>query len=258
MIEVKNLTYKIKSKKLLDDISLAFESGKTYGIIGPNGAGKSTFLKCLMRINEVASSSIYFDKVDIRKIKIKELAKKISFVFQENNRDIDFTAYEIIMMGRYNYMGALESESIEDKEIVNEIISNLGLESLKDRYISELSGGEAQKVFIARALAQKTEIILLDEPTSMLDIHNSIEIMNLIEKLKKDYNLTVIMVIHDLNIAFTYCDNVTLIDKGKLIINDLKENVINSGYLENVYNGKIKVINDEDGIYIVPKKGENI
>ena len=254
MIAIKNLSYKINKVSLLNDINLDFEKGKTYGIIGPNGAGKSTLLKCIMRINEPSGNSIFLDDVDITSFNIKDFSKKISFVFQENNREVDFTVYEIIMMGRYTYMDFLESESKEDIKIVDEIIEKLGLIDLKDRYISELSGGEAQKVFIARALAQKTEIILLDEPTSMLDIHNSIEIMNLVENLKKEYGLTIIMVLHDLNIAFTYCDNISLIDGGSIIMSDEKNKVIESERVEEVYQRKIKIIKDDDGFYVVPKR----
>ena len=255
MIKFENFNYSIGEKKLLKNINIEFENGKTYGIIGPNGAGKSTLLKAMMRINEPSKKSIFLCKKDIREYSIKEYSKKIAFVFQENSRDIDFTVSEIVMMGRYPYMELLGSESKEDIEIVDTIMNRLDIEKFKDRYISELSGGEAQKIFIARALAQKTEILLLDEPTSMLDIHNSVDIMNLIEDMKKEYNLTIIMVLHDLNIAFTYCDEIVLIDDGEVIINADRKIIVESEKLKEVYKDKIKIIEYEESDYIIsPKK----
>ncbi|MGL4762931.1 MAG: ABC transporter ATP-binding protein [Sarcina sp.] len=254
MIKLKNFNYNIGKKQLLENLNINFEKGKTYGIIGPNGAGKSTLLKAIMRINEPKKESIYLKDKDICRYSIKEYSKKIAFVFQENNRDVDFTVEEIIMMGRYPYMELLGSESKEDIEIVKKVMKRLDVEKFKNRYISQLSGGEAQKVFIARALAQGTEILLLDEPTSMLDIHNSVDIMNLVDDMKNENDLTVIMVLHDLNIAFTYCDEIILLEDGKLIINDRKENVLESGKLELVYKDKIKIIEYDNFEYTISPK----
>lgn len=255
MIEIKNLDYSISKRKILKNISLKFEKGKTYGIIGPNGSGKSTILKSIMRIIEPQKSSITLNKKDVRNYSIKEYSKKLSFVFQENNRDIEFTVYEIIMMGRYPYIDLLANPNNEDNDIVEETMKAIDIYHLKDRYISELSGGEAQKVFIARALVQKTEIILLDEPTSMLDIHNSVEIMNLIEKMKFEYNLTVIMVLHDLNLAFSYCDEVILLKGGEVKLTGNKNEVINSTDLKEVYKDRIRVEKlKSDEYIIIPKK----
>ena len=254
MIKLKDFSYSIGKKQLLKNINIDFEKGKTYGIIGPNGAGKSTLLKSIMRINEPMKDSIYLEGKDICEYSIKEYSKKLAFVFQENSRDVDFTVEEIIMMGRYPYMELLGSESKEDIEIVANVMKRLDIEKFKDRYISELSGGEAQKVFIARALAQGTDILLLDEPTSMLDIHNSVDIMNLVEGMKKENNLTIIMVLHDLNIAFTYCDEIILIENGELIINNNRESVIDSGKLEVVYKDKIKIIEYDKFEYTISPK----
>lgn len=253
MIEIKNLYYKLDKKQILKDINLTFEEGKVYGIIGPNGAGKSTILKHIMRIIEPKKDTIFINNQDIIKAKTKEYSKKVSFVFQENVRDVEFTVEEVIMMGRYCYMEWLGNITDDDKKIVNEIIEELNLQEFKDRYISTLSGGEAQKVFIGRALAQNTPIILLDEPTSMLDIHNSIEIMNLIMGIKEKYNLTVIMVLHDLNVAFSYCDHITLLKNGEVVLQGENQQVIENDVLKEVYNNKIMVIEENNRRYIIPK-----
>ncbi|MGL4656457.1 MAG: ABC transporter ATP-binding protein [Sarcina sp.] len=254
MIKIKNLSVSIRKKEILKDVNIEFEKGKIYGIIGPNGAGKSTLLKKVMRINEPEENRIFLNGKDIKKFSTKDYSKQVAFVFQENSRDIDFTVEEIVMMGRYPYIDFLGSETKEDVEIVNEVLQKLGIEKFKGRYISELSGGEAQKVFIARALVQKTNILLLDEPTSMLDIHNSVEIMNLIEMMKKEKDLTVIMVLHDLNIAFAYCDELVLMNEGKIVIANSKEKIIESRLLEDVYKEKIKIIEHEEFEYTVSLK----
>lgn len=254
MIEIKNLNCDISKRKILKDINLKFEKGKTYGIIGPNGSGKSTILKNIMRIIEPKKNSISLNGKDVREYSSKEYSKKISFVFQENNRDIEFSVYEIIMMGRYPYIDLLGSPSDSDNRIVEDIMKAIDIYHLKDRYISELSGGEAQKVFIGRALVQKTEIILLDEPTSMLDIHNSVEIMQLIEKIKLEHNLTVIMVLHDLNLAFSYCDEIILLEDGTIKLTGDKNKVINSNDLKTVYKDRIKVEKLENEEYVIIAK----
>lgn len=252
MIEIKSLSYTLDKKQILKDINLTFEKGKIYGIIGPNGAGKSTILKHIMRIIEPKKNTIFINNKDIKKAKIKDYSKEVSFVFQENTRDVEFTVQETIMMGRYCYMDWLGTGTEEDGKIVSDIIEELNLQDLKDRYISTLSGGEAQKVFIGRAIAQSTPIILLDEPTSMLDIHNSIEIMNLIKEIKEKYNLTVIMVLHDLNIAFSYCDNIVLLQNGEVVLYGENQKIIDHKILKEVYNNKIKIIEEDNKKYIIP------
>ena len=252
MISVKHLNYTIGNKQILKNINLEFEKNQIYGMIGPNGAGKSTLLKHLMRIIEPAKQTIFFDGKDITKMNTKDYAKKCSFVFQENARDVDFTVEEMIGMGRYPYLDLLGGQAKEDQEIIEQIIEELSLLTLKHRSIMSLSGGEAQKVFIGRALAQKTPVLLLDEPISMLDIHNSIELLNRLKDIKEKYELTIIMVLHDLNLAFQYCDQIILLEKGQVIAADEKEKVLKNEKLQEVYHHKLKMIKDSSHTYIVP------
>ncbi|MFR0781140.1 MAG: ABC transporter ATP-binding protein [Zhenhengia sp.] len=253
MIRVEHLHYTIGEKQILKDINLQFEKNKIYGMIGPNGAGKSTLLKHIMRIIEPAKQTIFFEGQDVIKIRTKDYAKKCSFVFQENARDVDFTVEEMIAMGRYPYLDLLGSQNTEDQNIVEQIIEELSLCPFKGRSIMSLSGGEAQKVFIGRALAQKTPLLLLDEPISMLDVHNSIELLSRLQAIKEKYGLTVIMVLHDLNLAFQYCDHIVLLEKGEVILAGEKEKVLKSEKLQDVYKHKLKIIEDFPHTYIVPK-----
>lgn len=253
MISVKHLNYTKGDRKILKDINLEFEENRIYGVIGPNGAGKSTLLKHLMRVIEPTQQTIFFDGKDITQETTKEYAKKCSFVFQENARDVDFTVEEIIGMGRYPYLDLLGTPSKDDQEIIENIIEELSLGALKKRSIINLSGGEAQKVFIGRALAQKTSVLLLDEPISMLDVHNSIELLSRLKHIQKKYKLTIIMVLHDLNLAFQYCDQIILLENGHVIVADQKEKVLQNTKLQEVYHHKLKMIEEASHIYIVPQ-----
>ena len=159
----------------------------------------------------------------------------------------------MIAMGRYPYLDLLGSQNPEDQNIVEQIIEELSLCPFKGRSIMSLSGGEAQKVFIGRALAQKTPLLLLDEPISMLDVHNSIELLSRLQAIKEKYGLTVIMVLHDLNLAFQYCDHIVLLEKGEVVLEGEKEKVLKSEKLQDVYKHKLKIIEDFPHTYIVPK-----
>lgn len=253
MIHIKKLQCSMGGQVILDQINLEFEKNHIYGIIGPNGAGKSTLLKHMMRIIEPKVGTIFYDQKDIAKVKVKDYAKMASFVFQENSRDVDFTVYETLLMGRYAYMDYLGNISEEDEQLVETVIKELKLDHLRYRYISTLSGGEAQKVFIGRALVQDTPILLLDEPTSMLDIHNSVELLELIKHIKEKRQLTIVMVLHDLNLAFSYCDRIVLMEKGRIVLAEDQESVLQNQKLKEVYHDKIKIINDQDKQFIVPK-----
>ncbi|MGL4345046.1 MAG: ABC transporter ATP-binding protein [Cellulosilyticaceae bacterium] len=253
MIQIQELQCTIGDQRILEQINLEFESNKIYGIIGPNGAGKSTLLKHMMRIIEPQPKTVFYQGQDITKIKVKGYAKMASFVFQENSRDVEFTVKETLLMGRYPYMDYLGTISKADTEIVDAIIEELKLEHLKYRYISTLSGGEAQKVFIGRALVQGTPLLLLDEPTSMLDVHNSVEILELVKQIKSRRDLTIIMVLHDLNLAFNYCDHIVLMEKGKVVLSNHKDVVLEDTKLKDVYHNKIQIIHHENGCFIVPK-----
>lgn len=253
MIQVNQLNYKIRGKEILKDINLSFEEGKIYGIIGPNGAGKSTLLKHMMRILEPKKDTIFYKQKDIVRFKVREYAQMMSFVFQENVRSIDFTVYEVLLMGRYTHMDLMGNISNDDEVLVEEVIQELQLEELRERSIATLSGGEAQKVFIGRAIVQNTPVILLDEPTSMLDIHNSVEIMELIKRIKEKHNLTIIMVLHDLNLAFHTCDEVILMEKGEVVSAGSKEALIHEGVLDRVYKNRLRIVEEEDHYHILPR-----
>ena len=261
MIRINDLSFKVGKAVILDHLSVTLDEGGIYGIIGPNGAGKSTFLKHLMRLIETPKGKIILADRDICSYKVKEYARKCSYVFQENRRDVDFTVQEMLEMGRYPYLEQFGSIEADDQQIIQDVIEELGLSGLRTRSIKELSGGEAQKVFIGRALVQQTPLLLLDEPTSMLDIHNSIEILQLLKRVRAKYKLTIIIVMHDLNLAFQFCEKILLMKKGQLMMYDTAENVLESDLLKEVYHHKLHVIKENQIRYVVPinlKEGDEI
>ena len=253
MICIKDLTYQINEKVILNQIDVTFEADHLYAIIGPNGAGKSTLLKHIMGVLEAPKGCITIDGVDVGALSPKAHAKKCSFVFQENNRDFELTVEEVVAMGRYPHMQFLGGLSAKDHQIIEAVLEDLKLTHLKGRMIHTLSGGEAQKVFIARALVQQTPYLLLDEPTSMLDIHNSIDLLDELLKIKKKYQLTIILVMHDLNLAFQYASHVVLLKKGEVILSDQKKAVLVHEALNEAYGHKLSLIQEGDNMYIVPK-----
>lgn len=253
MINITGLDYKIGDKVILKNISLEFEKGKIYGIIGPNGAGKSTLLKHIMSIINPPKGTIFYDRQDITTISVKDYAKRVSFVFQENVRTVDFTVKEILLMGKYSYMDIWGNLPKEVNDEIDKILELLDILNIKYQSIATLSGGEAQKVFIARAILQDTPVILLDEPTSMLDLANSAYILECLSKLNKQKLITVIMVMHDLNLAAQSCHKLILMSKGEAIYEGSPKEVLKSDILNTVYGNKLYFIKDKDKEFVVPK-----
>jgi iron complex transport system ATP-binding protein len=191
------------NKIILDKIKFDVSNGECVAVLGNNGAGKSTMLKCLNKIMSPQKGTVSVDGINLLKLSRQEIAKNIAYVAQKNEGN-QITVYDAILLGRKPYIRFSPSE--EDYKIVEDIIESLHLTDLSLRYIDELSGGELQKVMIARALAQEPKALLLDEPTSSLDLKNQFEVLKLIRAIAKERQIAVVIVIHDLNLALRYCD----------------------------------------------------
>lgn len=241
MLKVNHLSFSYsKNNNVIEDVSFSLKEGQINVLLGPNGIGKSTVLKCLNGILKPNEGEIaIFDK-NIKEYKGRELAKLVAYVEQSPHID-NLNVYETIMLGRTPYITF--SPTKEDKEIVNKVIKEIGLEDLLHRNISSLSGGEKQKVMIALALASNSKILLLDEPTANLDIKNALMIMNLIKSLTKKENLTVLISMHDISLAYNYGDYF-LCMKDQSIKYSLKKEELTSGVLEEIYDVKIKLENN--------------
>lgn len=243
MIEVKNLVKKYGDKAVVDNVSLNIEKGKITSFIGPNGAGKSTVLSMISRIMDKDSGSVIIDGKELEVWDNKELAKKISILKQSNNINVRLTIKEIVSFGRYPYCdGRLTSE---DMKYVDEAIEYMKLKDIENRYLDELSGGQRQRAYIAMVIAQNTEYVLLDEPLNNLDMKHSVSMMKVFRNLVDELGKTVVIVMHDINFASVYSDNIVVLKDGKIAKDDSTENIINKETLENIYeiNFDIKDIN---------------
>ena len=201
MIEVKNLSFSIENRKIIQDISIVVNKSQFVGIIGANGSGKSTLLKNIYRFFKYDSGDIKLKNIGLYDYSSKDLAKEMAVLAQKQNMNFDFSVEEIVEMGRYAYKNSIfEVEKNKNSEFVGNALNAVGMYNMKDRSFLSLSGGEMQRVLIARALAQNTEILILDEPTNHLDIKYQIQIMKLVKETKK----TILAVIHDMNIASSY------------------------------------------------------
>lgn len=212
MIEVENLYYSTEDIEILKNISIQVKEKKIVGIIGANGCGKSTLLKNIYRFFKFKQGQIKIDSIFIEDYTPKQIAKKMAVLAQKQNMNFDFTIEEIVEMGRYAHQNSIFQVE-ENNNNVEEALKAVGMYEMKKRSFLSLSGGEMQRVFIARALAQDSDILILDEPTNHLDIKYQLQIMDLIKKTNK----TVLAVIHDMNIASAYCDYIYALKKGKII-----------------------------------------
>lgn len=243
-LQIKNLSFAYKKDlKILDDISISLEQGNILGILGPNGTGKTTFIKCINRIHEPLEGQIIFEDKDLRVLRHEDVAKVIAYVPQYINTSFSMSVVDAVMMGRLPY--AKHSYSENDKKIVFDVIKNMELEDFAFRNIRELSGGERQRVFVARALAQNPKMIILDEPTSSLDLHNQLFILRTIEKVAKENNITIIMTIHDLNLAAMFCDKILMLKDKKIFAYGSTNEVLTEYNVNTMYKVNTKITVEE-------------
>ncbi len=241
LINVNNLQFKYDNHSTEDDFSLNIDNwilskSSFVSIIGPNGCGKSTFLKILARILSQNEGQLLYNDVNYKSIGIKEFAKKVAYVPQQVNSIFPYSVYEVVMMGRTPYLGLMGFEKNIDSSIVYEALEQMEIWNLKSKGVNELSGGELQRVIIARALVQKAELILLDEPNSHLDIENQIKIFDKLYKLNNDEGITIVTVSHDLNLVGIYSQEISLMQNGRILISGNKKDVLNEVNIKKVFN----------------------
>lgn len=217
MIETKDLVCGYGGEAVLKGISLAIAEAEFCALLGPNGAGKSTLLYALMGYLKADAGEVRVYGKDISRQKRSLLAQKLAFVPQESVQEFDHTVFETVLMGRYPYLGLMQTYSAEDRNAVTEVLEQLKLEPYAQRWLSELSGGEKQRVYIARALVQNTPYILLDESLSQLDINHQLEIMALLRDIRRSAGKTVLIVSHNLNLAANYADRLIFLKQGELL-----------------------------------------
>lgn len=243
MLQVENLSFKIKEKKILIQAGFQVHEGEFVGIIGPNGSGKSTLLKNVYKVLKPQEGKIMFMNRDLLTMSNREMAQQLAVVIQEQEASFDFTVEEVVMMGRHAKKKMMESENEADREIVHQTLRATGLYEIREQSFITLSGGEKQRAFIARALVQDTPCLLLDEPTNHLDIKYQLELMNLVKTQKK----TVVAVIHDLNIASMYCDRLYALKEGKIVASGTPKQVLTPEFIKEVYEVEAEIVDDTRG-----------
>ena len=236
MIKAKDLYFSYdKDKSFITKLNVEIEKGKITTILGPNGSGKSTLLSIFAGLNKPTSGEVIINGKSIRSLKQKELAREIATVHQQNTVPSDITVKELVAYGRIPHKKYFQGNTESDDKIIEWAIKRTGLEKLKDKAVMGMSGGERQRAFIAMALAQKSEILFLDEPTTYLDIYHQVEILELVKELNKESKLTVVMVLHDINQAIKYSDNVIVMKSGEVVSSGIANEVINMDLLNSVY-----------------------
>ncbi len=237
MLEIRNLTCGYDAKFILQDINFTIEEKEFVGIIGPNGSGKTTLLRAITKIIRPQNGSIIFEGKDLESLNFRELAKRIASVTQNWETDLKMTVEEFVLLGRIPHLKKWQFlETNVDEEIAKESMSLTDTFKFKDRPLESLSAGERQLVVTARALTQEPKLLLLDEPTSHLDIAHQVQILDLIKRLNKKNGLTVMIVLHDLNLASEYCERLVLLNNGLIHKIGKPEEVLTYSIIEEVYN----------------------
>lgn len=257
ILTIKDIESGYGEKMIIKGISFFIEKGEFLGIIGPNGAGKTTLLKTISRAIHPKSGHVLLDGHNVFKMPLREFAKSVAFVAQDTAVIFPFPALEIVLMGRFPYLRMFQSESKDDLDIVHRALTITDCENFIFSPIDQLSAGERQRVFIAKALAQNPKLILLDEPTSHLDISHQIQILDILKDLAESNNISIVSVFHDLNLASEYCDRLLLINDGKIFIQGKPDEVLRYEILEEVYKTVVIVkenpITKRPHILLVPR-----
>ena len=235
ILTLRNVGFRYGNIEALKEIDLQVRPGEILGVLGPNGSGKSTLLKILDGILKPQEGEILIKGKPLGDFKRTRVAKEIAMVSQENYFRFSFSALEVVLMGRFPHLKRLQFEGKKDMEVALDSLKATHTLELAERSIHELSGGERQRIHIARALAQEPRIILLDEPTSFLDIAHQVQILELIVRLNRELGLTVLMVLHDLNLASEYCTRMILLNNGTIAKKGKPEEVITYQNIEEVY-----------------------
>ena len=258
LLKVDNLSGGYGRTTVVKDISLEIRKGEFLGIIGPNGSGKSTLLRLMSRALAPQKGDIFFEEQNIKGMNLKKLYQKIAFVSQSSWAGLSFRVVEMVLMGRIPHLNRLQLETKKDLAAVTQALLLTDTQEFKDKRIDELSAGERQRVMVAKALAQEPVLLFLDEPTSNLDIGHQIQILDLLKELNRQNKLTVVLVLHDLNLASEYCDRLILLDHGAVYRRGTASEVLTYQNIEEVYKTVVVVktnpMSGKPYIILVPKE----
>ncbi|SHH92012.1 ABC transporter ATP-binding protein [Clostridium grantii] len=250
MIKIEDVTIAYQKQTVLEKVNLNIEKGIITTFLGPNGSGKTSLMSSINGTIKPAEGSIFIDGRDISKLKTKSLAKIVATVPQLYNFNFNFSVFDMVLLGRAPHIGYMPKA--EDTEKVEEAIYHIGIQHIKNKEFNKLSGGEKQLVMIARAIAQDTEVILLDEPTSYLDLKNQLKVLRIVKEINSLKNVTCIMTLHDPNHALMYSDKIVLFNNGAVETGTI-DNIINSKSIFDVYGVKAEIVNIANRKYVIPE-----
>ncbi len=253
-LKVDKISFSYDSVEALENISFELEQEEILGIVGPNGSGKTTLLRCINRVLKPKTGVVFLDKVNLSLIRQKEIAKEIGVVPQNSINRFPFTVFDTVLMGRFPHLGRFDKEKKEDFDLVDRSLRISGITHLASRLITEISGGEHQKVIIARALAQEPKVLLLDEPTLHLDINHQMELLELLRVLAKKESLIIVMVSHDLNLAARYADRILILKEGEIYRAGLPEKILTPSNVKEVYGIEVEIFRSSatNSLNIIP------
>ena len=249
-LKIKDVEFSYASVPILKNVCIELRASEMLSVVGPKGAGKSTLLRCIDRILKPQRGSILLDEREIKEMSRMELAKKMGYIPQSSAQVFPATVFDTVLLGRRPHVGWRSSE--KDTKMVLEMLQMLNIKSFAMRDINELSGGQQQKVFIARALTQEPDVLLLDEPTSNLDIKHQLEVMDIIKNIVREKGIAAIMAIHDLNLASRYADRIVMMNGGEIFDAGDAAAVLTPENIKHVYDVEVKVNNHDGRPYIVP------
>ena len=242
-LSTENIRLSYGAQEILKGVSINGNTGEFIGIIGPNGSGKSTLLKCIYRILKPHAGQVFLDGEELSGISIRNSAKKMAVVAQHNYYNFDFSVMEVVLMGRAPHKKTMERDNAKDFHIAQKALETVEMEGFANRSFSTLSGGEQQRVILARALAQQTPCLILDEPTNHLDITHQIQLMKIVKNLK----VTVISAVHDLNIAAMFCDRLYVLQDGEIVGQGTPQEVLTAEFIKKIYRVETEIVYDSAG-----------
>ena len=242
-LTTRDVGMQLGGKQIIQGVEIQVGTREFVGLIGPNGSGKSTLLKCVYRVLQPSEGAVLLDGQALSGMRVRESARKLAVVSQHNYYNFDFAVREVVLMGRSPHKRAMERDTAEDFRIVDDALRRVDMERFADRAFSTLSGGEQQRVILARALAQQTPCLLLDEPTNHLDLKYQLQLMDIVKGL----DVTVLAAIHDLNIAALYCDRLYVLKDGRILASGTPEEILTEALIREVYEVKVRVLRPPEG-----------
>lgn len=250
-MEVKNLSFAYGANRVLEDVSFTIAEGKVTTILGANGSGKSTLFYLMTKNLAAEGGEILLDGKNIDGIRLRDFARRVSMVGQTNTVPGDVSAERLVSYGRTPFLGFMQRPGAEDERLIDRAMEIMDVAQYREKAVSTLSGGQRQRVWIAMALAQNTKLLLLDEPTTYLDIRYQIEILRMIRKLNREFGITVVMVLHDMNQAIRYSDEILGLKDGRVAARGRPQEIFTPELIEDIYGVRLETINKGEEIFVL-------